>query len=448
MSNPTSGGAATGASRRAHSDAILERLLELHPKKIDLSLERLHRLLTRLGHPERAMPPVIHVAGTNGKGSVCSYLRAGLEASGASVHVYSSPHLVRFHERIRLAGRLIAEERLAELLEECERVNGGAPITFFEITTAAAFLAFARTTADWCILEVGLGGRLDATNVIETPRLTAITSISRDHEQFLGSDVAGIAAEKAGIVKPGVPCVVGAQNDERALQAIELCASQISAPLLRSGVEWTSREEDGRLLFEHESGLMDLPTPRLPGRHQIENAGVAVAAMAELGLPEEAIAAGVARAEWPARLQKLTSGPLRRIGAEPAEIWVDGGHNAAAGEAIAAYMAELEEGEPAALYLICGMMAGKDAEEFLRPFVGLARRVLALRIPEQEGAMPAEEVASAAIRVGHVAQIVGSLETGVRQASSDLEFAFLERPPRILICGSLYLAGVVLRDAG
>ncbi len=435
-----------GGGRGAHSDAILERLLALHPKRIDLTLDRLERLLGRLGHPERALPPVLHVAGTNGKGSVCAYLRAGLEATGAKVHVYTSPHLVRFHERVRLAGRLIDEAALSDLLEECEAANGGAPITFFEITTAAAFLAFARAPADWLVLEVGLGGRLDATNVVGAPRLCAITQIDYDHAQFLGDDIAGIAAEKAGIIKPGVPCVVAPQRDA-ALSAIEFKAAAARAPLLRAGVEWIAREEDGRLLFENEAGLLDLPTPRLPGRHQIENAGVAVAAMAELGLPEPAIAAGLARAEWPGRLQKITRGPLVALGPEKAEIWVDGGHNAAAGAAIASYMADLQEHSSTALYLVCGMMEGKDAEAYLAPFSGLVRKVMALAIPDQPGAMPANALAASAVRVGLAAQTSGSLEGAVRQIVNDMDVAWLDRPPRILICGSLYLAGAALRSA-
>lgn len=441
------GGDAKAGATSAHSDAILERLLALHPKKIDLSLARLERLLSRLGHPERAMPRAIHVAGTNGKGSVCAYLRAGLEAAEAPVHVYSSPHLVRFHERIRLAGRLIEEAALADLLEECEQANGGAPITFFEITTAAAFLAFARTPAEWLVLEVGLGGRLDATNVIGAPRLSIITNIDLDHAELLGSSIEAIAAEKAGIIKPGVPCVVAAQREE-ALAVIERRASEIGAPLLRAGVEWTAREEDGRLLFENENGLMDLPAPRLPGRHQFDNAGAAVAAMAELELPETAVAAGLARAEWPGRLQQITRGPLTRIGPEGAEIWVDGGHNPAAGRAIASFMGDLQERASSALFLVCGMMQGKDAEGYLAPFAGLARKVMALTIPDQPGAMPAGELASAAVRVGLAAQTVGTLEGAVRQVAADMDLAWFDRPPRILICGSLYLAGVVLRDAG
>ncbi|MEL7183481.1 MAG: folylpolyglutamate synthase/dihydrofolate synthase family protein, partial [Pseudomonadota bacterium] len=289
------------------SDVILDRLMALHPKVIDLVLDRVHRLLGALDHPETRIPPAIHIAGTNGKGSTLAMLRAGLEGAGDRCHAYTSPHLARFHERIRLAGDLIAESHLADLLAECERANEGAPITFFEITTCAAFLAFARQKADWTLLEVGLGGRLDATNVIQ-PKLTIITPISMDHEAFLGDTIEKIAAEKAGILKGGTPCIVGPQ-DERALEVIEYRAARLGAPLQVHGQHWHVTEENGRLVFQDEVGLMDLPLPRLLGRHQIENAGMVVAALRALDRRGGAEAA-MTDADWPARLQRLKRGPL------------------------------------------------------------------------------------------------------------------------------------------
>lgn len=432
---------------RERSDEILDRLLTLHPKVIDLSLDRLERLLGALGEPQRRLPPVVHVAGTNGKGSVCAFLRAGLSHGGGRVHAYSSPHLARFHERIRLAGELIDEGALSDLLSECERANGDAPITFFEITTAAAFLAFSRIEADWLVLEVGLGGRLDATNVIDQPAATAITPISLDHQQFLGDTLSAIAGEKAGIIKAGAPCVVGEQDDD-VMAVIEARAEAVGAPLLRAGQDWTVREENGRLVFEDSHGLLDLPPPRLAGRHQIENAGVAVAVLRALGLEEPACAAAVAQAEWPARLQRLRSGPLIESISDDAELWLDGGHNPAAGEAIASFFGELEEQASAPLYLICGMLNTKDPDGFLRPFAGLARRLFAVSIPGEANTLPGEEVAQAAVRAGLSAQTSGSVEGALRAIMAESAADFVSEAPRVLICGSLYLAGRVLRENG
>ena len=429
-----------------HSDVILERLLKLHPKLIDLSLARLERLLKELQSPERDLPPVIHVAGTNGKGSVCAYLRAGLEASGNSAHVYISPHLSRFHERIRIAGKLIEEAELARLLQQAEIANGDAPITFFEITTAAAFLAFAQNPADWTILEVGLGGRLDATNVIHAPKLTVITPVSIDHQEFLGATIGEIAAEKAGILKTNAPCVVGEQPPE-AMAAIEARAAEIGAPLLRAGTEWRVSEERGRLVFEDEDGLLDLPAPRLPGRHQFENAGIAVAALRALGMREPAIARSMTDVEWPARLQRLKSGPLTQI-VEGAELWLDGGHNTAAAAAVAQHLGAMGEDAPAPVSLICGMMGSKDAVGFFRAFEGLARRVYAVPIAGEAGAASAEDIASAAVKAGLTARMAGSVEAALRSIAADIKYDFADPHPRVLICGSLYLAGQVLRENG
>ena len=318
---------------RASSDVILERMMSLHPKIIDLTLDRVWRLLGALGNPQNDLPPVIHIAGTNGKGSTQAMFRAGLEGVGKSVHAYTSPHLARFHERIRLAGELISEEALTQVLDDCYAANDGANITYFEITTVAGLLAFARTPADYTLLEVGLGGRLDATNVIDKPALTVITPVSIDHQQFLGDTLPEIAAEKAGIIKRGVPCIVGPQEDG-ALDVIEARAERLGAPLMVYGQHWHVTEERGRLVYQDETGLLDLPLPNLIGAHQVQNAGIAIAGLRALGFGEDACEAAVTRAEWPARMQRLRNGPLVKA-AGPAELWLDGGHNAAAGIALA-----------------------------------------------------------------------------------------------------------------
>jgi dihydrofolate synthase/folylpolyglutamate synthase len=423
-----------------HADAILSRLLGLHPKIIDLTLDRVTDLLARLGNPERDAPPIVHVAGTNGKGSTQAMIRAGLESAGASVHAYTSPHLARFHERIRLAGRLIDDAALSALLEECERVNEGRPITFFEITTVAAFLAFARTPADWLMLEVGLGGRLDATNVIDRPRLTVITPVSYDHQQYLGETLAQIAGEKAGILKPGVPCVVGPQRDE-ALAVIEAQAEAVGAPLRIAGRDWTARAEAGRLAYEDADGLLDLPPPNLPGPHQIENAGAAVAALRALGFDEAACAAAVSRAAWPARLQRLREGPLAEIArGAGVELWLDGGHNLAAGEMVSAHFRSLP---PARLALVWGMLDTKDASGFIGCYRGLAAGVRAVDIPDAAASVPAEALAATARRAGLPAEAAPDVAAAVRDAA-----ALAGPGGRVMICGSLYLAGVVLRANG
>lgn len=418
------------------SDAILDRLLTLHPKIIDLTLDRLERLLAVLGHPERALPPVVHIAGTNGKGSTLAMIRAGVEAAGMSAHAYTSPHLARFHERIRLSGALIGEPALAALLEECEAANGGAPITFFEITTAAAFLAYAREKADWLLLEVGLGGRLDATNVVARPRLTVITPVSYDHQQYLGETLAEIAFEKAGILKPGVTCIVGPQEDE-ALEVIERQAERVGAPLLISGRDWTCGFEGGRLVYRDGAGLLDLDPPALPGAHQTENAGAALAALRALGIGDEAASRAPAEAEWPARMQRLRTGALaeaaKRAGAE---LWLDGGHNVAAGFVIARHFRGLPEAET---HLICGMLDTKDSAGFFRHFAGVAARLHAVAIPGSASGVPPERLAETARGAGLKAEAAESVEAA-------LAAALAAGARRVLICGSLYLAGSVLRD--
>ncbi|OYY13400.1 MAG: bifunctional folylpolyglutamate synthase/dihydrofolate synthase [Rhizobiales bacterium 35-68-8] len=425
-------------------DAILARLLALHPKLIDLSLDRIHRLLAALDHPERRLPPVIHVAGTNGKGSTIAFLRAALEAAGQRVHVYTSPHLVRFNERIRLAGTLVDDAALSDALAQAERANDGAPITLFEITTAAAFLLFAQTPADVLLLEVGLGGRLDATNVIETPLASVLTPVSIDHVDFLGPTLELIAAEKAGIIKRGVPVIVGEQPDA-ALAVIERAAARNRAPLFACGQHWTVHEESGRLVYADENGLMDLPRPRLTGAHQIGNAGLAVAtlrAVEALRLPAAAVEAGIRGAEWPARMQRLPPGPLVGRAPEGTEVWLDGGHNTAGGAAVAAALGELEERYARPLVLIVGMLGTKDVTGFLAHFVGLAREVVAVPVPGNDAALPAHMVAAAASALGLTASVAPDVATALH----GLNTYPLSPEPRILICGSLYLAGAVLAE--
>jgi len=421
----------------ATSDVILQRLMALHPKIIDLTLDRVWALLEKLGNPQNDLPPVIHVAGTNGKGSTQAMIRAGLEAAGKTVHAYTSPHLARFHERIRVAGELISEPDLAALLDECEAVNGGTPITFFEITTCAAILAFARTPADYLLLEVGLGGRLDATNVVAKPALTIITPVSIDHQQYLGETLAEIAGEKAGILKRGVPCVVGPQADD-ALAVIEAKAERLSAPLIVAGQHWFAFEDAGRLVFQDENGLLDLPLPNLPGPHQIENAGAALAALRHLGFDADACEAAVTEAYWPARMQRLRQGPLVEHAPE-VELWLDGGHNPAAGEAIAATLDRLP---PRPTRIICGMLNTKDVRGFMRPLAGHAEGLYAVSIPGEANTLAAEATAEAASAAGLTAQTAESVQAALEAIIAEVPQA------RVLICGSLYLAGAILRENG
>ncbi len=421
----------------ATSDVILDRMMALHPKIIDLTLDRMWRLLDALGNPQEHLPPVIHVAGTNGKGSTLAMIRAGLEADGKRCHVYTSPHLARFHERIRLAGDLIAEAYLAEVLDECYAANGGEPITYFEITTCAALLAFARTPADYCLLEVGLGGRLDATNVVDKPALTVITPVSIDHQQYLGETLGQIAFEKAGILKREVPCVVGPQGDA-ALEAIEARAARLAAPLIAQGQHWHVWEERGRLIFQDETGLIDLPPPNLPGAHQFDNAGSALAALRHLGLPEEALEAAVTRAEWPARMQRLTRGPL--VDSAPGiELWLDGGHNPAAGEALARHLATLPD-RPT--HLICGMLNTKDVAGFMRPLAPHVASLTAVSIPGEAATLTAEQTSGIAAACGIAERQAGSVAEALALIAEETPRA------RVLICGSLYLAGRILRENG
>ncbi len=417
------------------SDIILKRMMSLHPKIIDLTLGRMWRLLGALGNPERRIPPVIHIAGTNGKGSTQAMIRAGLEGAGHKVHAYTSPHLARFHERIVLAGEVISETTLIDLLKECETANGDAEIPFFEITTCAGILAFSRVEADYTLLEVGLGGRLDATNIIDVPRLCVITPVSIDHTGYLGETIEEIAGEKAGILKRGVPCIVGPQCDA-ALAVIEAEAAKVGARLLVHGQDWHVWEENGRLVFQDENGLLDLPLPKLIGAHQVQNAGAAIAALRVLEAGDAACEAAVLNANWPARMQKLRSGPLTEA-AGLAEVWLDGGHNPAAGQAIAQAVSGLSS-RP--LFLICGMLNTKDIGGYLEPLAPLIKQLFAVSIEGEAATLSADETARAAKAVGMNAEISENVILAVQKIVKSAPNA------RILICGSLYLAGRVLRE--
>lgn len=412
-------------------DALVARLHALHPRLIDLSLDRLRSLLARLDHPERRLPPVIHVAGTNGKGSTCAFARAVAEAAGLRVHVFTSPHLVSFNERIRVAGRLVSEDELAAVLEEVEAANDGAAITVFELVTAAALLLFARMPADLCVLEVGLGGRGDATNVIPPPAAAAITSISMDHREFLGDTLVRIAGEKAGIIKPGAPAVTGRQAPE----VLAVLLDRAGAALLARDRDWSIERSGEGLRYEDASGGLDLPPPSLPGEHQYDNAGIAVAALraARVGLPDEAVREGIASARWPARLQRLRGALAARL--PRSELWLDGGHNPGAGSVLARHLATWRD-RPTDL--VVGMKQTKDAAAFLAPLLPLARHVWAVAEPGQHLALPPEAIVEASGGVARPGPTVAAALRHVAEAA--------DPPGRVLICGSLYLAGEVLRE--
>ncbi len=446
---PHSAGRAEGRPRIASSDTLLEGLKKLHPQSIDLSLGRIERLLAALDHPERKLPPVLHVAGTNGKGSFLAFVRAVSEGLGKGVHVYTSPHLVNFHERIVLAGPHgsvpIAEDHLVDCLARAEAANGGELITLFEITTAAALLAFAEMPADLLLLETGLGGRLDATNVVAKPLLTAVTPISIDHVSFLGDTLTAIAAEKAGILKPGVPCVAGRQERD-ALRVIEQRAEELGAALHVAGRDFDIYEQHGRLVFQTQTRLLDLPLPRLNGRHQIDNAGMAIAAASLLfgdALTDRALEHGLTHAEWPARMERLAVGGLHAYVADGTEIWLDGGHNPAGGQVIAHTLAELDERVPRPVHLIFGMMETKDAHAFIAPFKGLVERIYTVPIPDELNAFDAGGLAEIAKAEGFEVIVAESIPDALLRSQ-----AALRGPGRVLICGSLYLAGHVLKLHG
>lgn len=415
------------------SESLLAQMMELHPSEIDLSLDRAHRLLAAMGNPERLLPPVVHIAGTNGKGSTHAMLRAGIEGAGQKVHAYTSPHLVRFHERIRLSGEHISEAQLCDVLSSTLSANGDQPITFFEASTAAAFLAFSQMPADYLLLEVGLGGRLDVTNVVTAPRLTVITPVDLDHQDFLGETLAEIAAEKAGILKRGVPCVVASQHED-ALDVIEEKAARLGAPLLVQGQHWHVWEEHGRLVFQDENGLLDLPLPALAGAHQIENAGTALAALRALGMGETAAQAAMENAEMPARMQRLIAAPVKAMFPK-AEVWLDGGHNPAAAKALAATLRALPERPSIAVF---AMSRQRDPEPFLAQLSSELHRVVAVPIAGDTPSVPTESLARAAID----AEIPATQATSLRAALQELAQEAPEA--RIVICGSLYLAGEFL----
>jgi dihydrofolate synthase/folylpolyglutamate synthase len=415
-------------------DEIVARLHGLHPRLIDLSLDRLMSLLAKLGHPEQHLPPIIHVAGTNGKGSTCAFLRAMGEAAGLRVHVYTSPHLVRFNERIRVAGELVSDADLIAAMEEVERANGAAPITVFEVITAVAFRLFATSPAELCVLEVGLGGRGDATNVIPPPAACAITSISLDHRDLLGFTLEAIAREKAGIMKPGVPLATGTQRDEVA-GVLHEEARRNGTPLLKRGRDWSIETDDAGLHYTDRAGTIALPFPSLPGPHQFDNAGIAIAALraSGLGILDHAIATGITAAEWPGRLQRLSGSLAARL---PAgwELWLDGGHNPGAGVALAEHLSFWRD-RP--VHLVVGMKQAKDSAEFLRPLMPLAASVWAVSEPGQHNALPVEAIVEASGGVARPGPLV----------SDALDRISRDGPPaRVLICGSLYLLGEVLKQ--
>ncbi len=423
-------------------DPIVQRLSRLHPKVIDLTLERLQRLLARLGHPENDLPPVIHVAGTNGKGSTVAFLRAMLEAAGHKVHVLTSPHLVSFTERIRLAGELIAEPYLVDLLEECEAANGEAPITFFEMAMAAATLAFARVHADYLLLEVGLGGRFDATNIIPRTAASVITPIGIDHKEFLGDTLAQIAAEKAGIIKPGTPAIFALQHAE-SQAVLQAEAASLGAPVREAGIDWQIEPlaDSG---FRYRSPGLDwrLPMPALRGRHQLDNAGVAIATLEALqtpGFSQDTVARGLQRAEWPARLQCLPADhAVSRLAAPAGPVWLDGAHNPAAAEVLAGELATWPEPP----VLIMGALGNKDYRQMLAILARVVKHVIAVPVPRSTAGLPPETLAEAARAAGLSAEVATDLPTALQSAGR------LSEGGPVLVAGSLYLAGAALRLSG
>jgi dihydrofolate synthase/folylpolyglutamate synthase len=426
----------------ASSDVLLERLMQLHPKLIDLSLDRMHDILGKLGNPQHNLPPVVHVAGTNGKGSAIAYMRAALIAAGYRVHVYTSPHLVRFHERVELDGEIISEADLTALLDECERVNGGEPITYFEVTTAAAFLAFSRVPADILLLETGLGGRLDATNVVDQPLATVITPVSLDHQQFLGDTIDKIAGEKAGIIKADVQVIIGPQDPE-ARQVMMARAAALGSPAFASGLDFDviERSPDGFVMSDGDTRLI-MPMPCLLGPHQPLNAATAIATLRRLkgfDFSREALAKGLTTARWPGRMQQVHDGRLKALLGLDTELWLDGGHNPAAGQVLAD-MAQTWADRP--LDLVVGMMNTKDPTGFIKPLAPFVRRAIAVEIPGEKNTLAADETLRVLQDAGLQATKACDVETALQQLAAE------EGPSRVLICGSLYLAGRVLEANG
>ena len=428
----------------------IEHLMTLHPKGFDLSLDRVIRLLERLGNPQDRLPPVIHIAGTNGKGSCAAFSRALLEAAGHLVHVHTSPHLVNWHERYRLAaeggGKLVEDDIFAEAIARVAEANQGQKITVFEILTAVTFILFSEHPAEAAIIEVGLGGRFDATNVIKRPAVSVIMPISMDHEAYLGDRVELIAAEKAGIMKRGCPVVIGAQESETALQVLIETAERLDCPTVVYGQDFLAFEENGRMVYQDEDGLMDLPLPRLPGRHQYANAAAAIAAVKAAGfeISHRATERAMTHAAWPARMQKLTQGKLVDLAPKGADIWLDGGHNPGAGIVIAEALAEQEEKNPRPLVLISGMINTKDQTGYFSAFKGLARHVYTVPVTNSDAGVPNDELALRAEEAGLSAEPVSS----VASALMLLRDSWDGPAPRILIGGSLYFAGAVLAENG
>ncbi len=434
------------------ADREIERLMALHPKGYDLSLDRISRLLERLGNPHERLPPVIHIAGTNGKGSAAAFSRALLEAAGYRVHVHTSPHLVNWHERYRLAaqggGKFVDDALLAKTIARVAKANHGEKITVFEILTAVTFLLFSEQPADAAIIEVGLGGRFDATNVISNPAATLIMPVSLDHEAYLGDRVELIASEKAGIIKPGCPVVIGAQETEAAQAVMVETAERLDCPVTIYGQDFLAYEENGRMVYQDEDGLMDLPPPRLLGRHQYSNAAAAIAAVRAAGfeIGQTAAEQAMTKVYWPGRMQRLPQGRLTDLAPAGAEIWLDGGHNPGAGLVVAEALVEQEEKNPRPLFLICGMINTKDQTGYFRAFEGMARHVYTVPVSLSEAGVPNEELAIRAEEAGLSAEPVGSVANALMLLRDTWDAD--ETPPRILIGGSLYLAGAVLAENG
>jgi dihydrofolate synthase/folylpolyglutamate synthase len=434
------------------ADREIDRLLALHPKGFDLSLERITRLLDRLGNPQDRLPPVIHIAGTNGKGSAAAFARALLEAEDLSVHVHTSPHLVNWHERYRMAakggGRLVDDAVLAEAISRAAEVNRGEAITVFEILTAVTFMLFSEHPADAAVIEVGLGGRFDATNVISRSAASLIMPISLDHQSFLGDRVELIAAEKAGIIKPGCPVVIGAQESGTAQDVLVEAAERLGCPVSVYGQDYLAYEENGRMIYQDESGLMDLTPPRLPGRHQFANAAAAIATVKAAGfeIGHRAADRAMASVAWPGRMQRLPQGRLSDLAPEGAEVWIDGGHNPGAGTVIAEALVEQEEKISRPLFLICGMINTKDQIGYFRAFEGMARHVYTVPVSESDASVPNAELAARAMEAGLSAEPVSSVANALMLLRDTWDES--ETPPRILIGGSLYLVGAVLAENG
>lgn len=434
------------------ADREIERLMALHPKGFDLSLDRISRLLERLGNPQDRLPPVIHIAGTNGKGSCAAFARALLEAAGLTVHVHTSPHLVHWHERYRLAapggGKLVEDRVFAEAIARVAKANNGEKITVFEVLTAVTFILFSEHPADAAIIEVGLGGRFDATNVIREPAVSVIMPVSLDHEAYLGDRVELIAAEKAGIMKPRSPVVIGAQESETALEVLTETAERLGCPLTVYSQDFLAYGENGRMVYQDEDGLMDLTPPRLPGRHQFTNAAAAIAAVKAAGfdLTERAVEKAMTTVSWPGRMQRLSQGRLVDMAPAGSEIWLDGGHNPGAGIVVAEALAEQEEKSPRPLFMICGMINTKDQTGYFSAFKGLARHVYTVPVSTSDAGVPNDELAIRAVEAGLSAEPVSSVGEALMLLAETWHEP--EKPPRILISGSLYLAGAVLAENG